>query len=46
MQLLTIAHWSRILVLVNPVRKTEEIQKRSLRIVLDNYGSNYDVLLK
>ena len=28
------------------IRKIEKIQKRCLRIVLDNYGSDYDVLLR
>ena len=28
------------------LRKTEEIEKRCLRIVFDNYDSDYDVLLR
>ena len=28
------------------IRKIEKIQKRCLRIVLDGYGSDYDVLLR
>ena len=28
------------------IRKTKNIQKRCLRIVLDNYHSDYDVLLR
>ena len=28
------------------IRKIDKIQKRRLRIALDDYGSNYDILLR
>ena len=46
MQILTIAHWSGILVLVNRSEKLTKTQKRCLRIVPDDYDSDYDVLLR
>ena len=46
MQILTIAYWSGILVLVSPLEKLKKIQKHYLRIVLDDHDSDYDVLLR
>ena len=42
MQILTIAHWSCILVVVNRSEKMEKIQKRCLTIVFDDYDNDYD----
>ena len=46
MQILTIAYWSGILVLVSRLEKLKKIQKNYLRIVLDDHDSDYDVLLR
>ena len=46
MQILTIAYWSGILVLVSRLEKLKKIQKHYLRIVLDDHDSDYDVLLR
>ena len=46
MQILTIAYWSGILVLVSRLEKLKKIQKHYLRIVLDDHESDYDVLLR
>ena len=46
MQILAIAQWSGILVLVNRSEKLSKSKKRSLRIVVDDYDSDYDVLLR
>ena len=46
MQILTIAYWSGILVIANQYRKIGKIQKRCLRIVLDDYDGDYDVLVR
>ena len=43
MQVLTIAVWH--FSTCESIRKIEKIQKRCLRIVLDGYESDYDVLL-
>ena len=46
MQILTIAYWPGILVLVSRLEKLKKIQKHYLRIVLDDHDSDYDVLLR
>ena len=46
MQTLTIPHWSGTLVFVNQLEKLRKSKKHYLRIALDDYDSDYDVLLR
>ena len=44
MQVLTNTHWSGSFSACELIRKIEKIQKHCLRIVIDDYESNYDIL--
>ena len=46
MEVLSIAHWSGSLSACELIRKIEIIQKHCLRRVLDDYESDYNILLR
>lgn len=46
MRILTITYWSGSFNACELIKKNEIIQKRYLRIVLDDYESVYDILLR